>query len=57
MGDVIVPETTVTVENPEYQGEKGVDSQGRVYLGQEYSGKRVYLIVDSVEEDVEDKDD
>lgn len=52
-----MPETTVTVENPEYQGEKGVDSQGRVYLGQEYSGKRVYLIVDSVEEDVEDKDD
>lgn len=39
---------TVTVENPKYSGEKNVDSNGRVYLGEEYAGESIKMIIEEV---------
>jgi len=40
---------TVTVEDPKFHGEKNVDSNGRVYLGEEYAGNTVRLIVEKLD--------
>ena len=40
--------STVTIEDPEIHGEKNVDSNGRVYLGEDYAGKSIRLTVEVV---------
>lgn len=48
-------ETTVTVTDPEFVTTKRVDSSGRLYLGKEYAGGHVRVIVERVEEDDDDE--
>lgn len=38
----------VTVTDPHFQGTKQVDSNGRVYFGDDYKGKELKLIVEEV---------
>lgn len=44
-------ETTVTVENPEYVQTKSVDNAGRLYLGKDYAGAEVRVVVERIEDD------
>jgi len=37
---------TVKVSDPEIHSEKNVDSNGRVYLGKEFAGETVQIIVE-----------
>lgn len=43
-------DTTVSVSDPELVATKAVDKSGRMYLGEDYAGKNVRIIIDRVEE-------
>lgn len=40
----------VTIEDPEIHGTKNVDSNGRLYLGEQYANDRVRVTVELVDE-------
>lgn len=42
--------TTLTIDDPDVVAKKKVDSQGRVYLGQDWAGKPVRIIVEELDE-------
>ena len=44
----------VKVENPELHDEKTVDNRGRVYVGKEFAGKDVRIIVEVVDDEPEE---
>lgn len=41
----------IRIEDPEIYDSKTIDSQGRLYIGREYAGKRVKIVVEEVEDD------
>lgn len=43
-----------TIEDVDSAGEKAVASDGRLFLGQEYAGKRVEYAVKVIEEESDD---
>ncbi|XGI82809.1 hypothetical protein ACEU6E_05855 [Halorutilales archaeon Cl-col2-1] len=47
----------VEVENPDLHAERKVDDRGRVYIGKDFSGKKVRVILESVEEVDEPEDE
>lgn len=42
---------TVQVQNPALLEAKNVDSNGKIYLGKDWAGKRVTLIIEDEEEE------
>jgi hypothetical protein len=40
--------TTVTVEEPDYVQTKSVDKAGRLYLGKDYAGAEVRVVVERI---------
>ena len=41
----------VTIDNPEMHAKKAVDSNGRVYLGNDYVGKRVRVTIEVLDDE------
>lgn len=46
---------TVIVDDPKFTGEKSVDGNGRVYLGEGYESKKVKIVIEEIVEDGEEK--
>lgn len=44
----------IRIDDPEIHGKKSVDSNGRVYLGQEYAGRDIRLTVELLDGEVTD---
>lgn len=42
---------TITIEDPDSVTTKKVDGQGRVYVGRDYRGKRVRVVLETIEDD------
>lgn len=38
----------ITIDDPELYTEKTVDGSGRIYLGKEWAGDRVKIVIESV---------
>lgn len=43
--------TTVTITNPDFLDEKKVDTSGRAYIGTEYEGDHIRIVVKRVKVD------
>lgn len=41
----------ITIDDPDLYAEKEVDGSGRVYLGKNWAGKRVKIVIESAVED------
>jgi len=48
---------TVTIENPEGMDAKKVDGSGKIYIGNQWAGKRVKFVIESVEEIPDESDE
>ena len=46
---------TVTIEDPEGMDAKKVDGSGKIYVGNNWAGKRVKFVIEAVE-DIESDD-
>ena len=45
---------TVIVDDPKFTGEKSVDGNGRVYLGEDYKSQKVKIVIEEIIEDEEE---
>ena len=46
----------LTIDDPEYVATKRVDNQGRLYVGQEYTGERVRVVIERAEPEDENNE-